>query len=744
MSLLLKIVYTAVLFGFVGIAVNELRNIWFDTQVYIGRFEVVSQTGKDAAASESFSQRVVAAQAIMAQQLQDYQGRPGAEGTFAVPSVLESLRVPQQALEGIDITIQTVNLRQVLTALRRGFLTPNELTGSVIQSKDSVQATFEWPEAPRAAGKTGTNLTKFTTPNRESIEEVATYIACAIAWARATSAVEDTFWEWLRDSAIAPARATSAPSPPSKPASPPSKSPSPSSKAASPPSKTPSPLSKTPLPQFCDFVAGLQFLYSLEGAARKAGLNESQAKAVLRQAATLRAHYAAAYVYPEIYRLRADLLDLLPEGPEKLGNLVDAQGDRLRYAMLNPALQDLPAASRALAAIALARPALPFDNGKLGHEGSNWSGLLGRQGDSIANVASATGVLLDSEGRAGGTGVIVAENLVLTTAEVLRAVGYEYSVQDKKLTRGSPARFCLAEDANTCTGKDFPLLEVLYDGNVDKSPLALVKLERLDPSPLPQATIADIPAAKEIVGRYAYVIGYTYGVRDDSPREFLERLLGEKQGLKRLMPGRILAFGTTGLPVPWDSSREVFTTNMSTTQGTAGGPLVDLQTGRVLGINLAGKWYDERGKFAWAATLPTEALKIVQSPVRREGTRDSPPPAQTAPVIGSWQMDLALYWRWRTLDHLSPIEAWTKLGMSRNNAAAAIDPKPTEERGLIPPDLFGRVLARSRATVINPADIVEVIIDSDPTAPIGFTQPNRYRPRPDYGRMLDRWAQFPR
>jgi hypothetical protein len=118
--------------------------------------------------------------------------------------------------------------------------------------------------------------------------------------------------------------------------------------------------------------------------------------------------------------------------------------------------------------------------------------------------------------------------------------------------------------------------------------------------------------------------------------------------------------------------------------------------------------------------------------------------------VGSWQVDITLYWRWTTLQGLSLEEAWEQLRMSVNNAKTSLHPDAAD-RGLIPPELFSRVLARSRAMGIHPNDNVDpVVLDPEPTpapapagGPIGFTPPNRYRPRAKWRNRLDMWTQFP-
>jgi hypothetical protein len=105
---------------------------------------------------------------------------------------------------------------------------------------------------------------------------------------------------------------------------------------------------------------------------------------------------------------------------------------------------------------------------------------------------------------------------------------------------------------------------------------------------------------------------------------------------------------------------------------------------------------------------------------------------------------------WTTRERLSLMDAWTQLRMSPNNATTSLDPTSVD-RGLIPPELFSHVLARSRATIIDPNDdVADVIIDPEPATavdedktPVGYTPPNVYRPRAKWRNKLDGWLQFP-
>jgi Trypsin-like peptidase domain len=465
MSIIAKLVYSALLLGLSGILLRELWTVWFDTTIYIGRFDVISDTGKDDSASAIFPKRIVGAQAILAQQFNDYQTRRAADApsdaTYILPG-MTPLLLPPEVLAGVDITVQNVNLRQVLTAVRK-------------------------------------------------------------------------------------------------------------------------------------------------------------------RAAHLRAHYSADAVFPELYRLRADLLDLLPEGELRQGELVEAQEDRLRYAMLSPKLRGLPDEEKRLAALALARPAILIEDRGLSGEPENWATLLRRHDTEIRSAATSVGLIVRGDGTPVATGFVVAPGLTMTADYVLpEARRGPLATEGKRPT--DRLRLCLGPSKSSCS-PSMTIGDIAYVGEAEGSRIALANLVAHDIVLHPPLPLAEpLPATNTLIGQYAFVIGYPF--RDPRvPARFTELLLGKEDGCKRLMPGRILAFGQggrtgfvgleSGHPAP-----AVFTTDISTSAGTGGAPLVDLTTGRAIGMSFAGQWKGECGKFAYAESIPKGALDVIGR--RLHGEPDQP------------------------------------------------------------------------------------------------------------------------
>ena len=580
MSLIAKIIYSILLLGLSGVLLRELWFVWFDRTIYIGRFDVVGETGKDDSASAIFPKRIVSAQAILGQQFNDYQTRGGGEvpsdQTFILPG-MTPLLLPPEVLSGMDITVQNVNLRQVLTSVRRSFLAPNEVAGNVAVRDGSVLAAVDWPRAPQL-NNTAPGLTKFLIPSQPSEQATAAYIACSLSWANAAS----------RDPNIA----------------------------------------AYPRTQFCDFGAALGDLYALgEKASSASGLEAKDSVLVRKRADQLRAHYDESPVFPELYRLRADLLDLLPETERKQEDLIEVQEDRLRYAMLGPELSKLPEEEKRFAALALARPAIILKDGKLQNPPENWANLLRRYETAIRSTSASVGLIMKGDDPVG-TGFIVGPNLMMTASFGLRQFGHPGmpASNGRPAAEGKPQEFrlCLGESKSSCN-PSFPIGDVVYIGDAEGVPIALVKLENHDSVLYPPLPFADpLPATNTIIGQYAFVIGYTF--RGKLPPQFMEWLLGTEDGQKRLIPGRILAFGRGDTPVNFGqpgglSAPTVFTSDISTTLGTSGGPLIELTTGRVLGMSYAGFWKGERGKFSYAGPITKGALHVIRRSVRGETIR---------------------------------------------------------------------------------------------------------------------------
>jgi len=89
-------------------------------------------------------------------------------------------------------------------------------------------------------------------------------------------------------------------------------------------------------------------------------------------------------------------------------------------------------------------------------------------------------------------------------------------------------------------------------------------------------------------------------------------------------------------------------------------------------------------------------------------------------------------------------DAWKALGMEPDAAKAAIE--TSDDSGLVPPELFSRVLARSRANFIDHNHIINVvdIVPMPDKAQVGFDPEKMiYQPRAGWRARLTHWVEFP-
>ena len=56
MSIIAKLLYSVLLLSLSGVLLRELWTVWFDRTIYIGQFQVVSETGKGRFGQREFPQ----------------------------------------------------------------------------------------------------------------------------------------------------------------------------------------------------------------------------------------------------------------------------------------------------------------------------------------------------------------------------------------------------------------------------------------------------------------------------------------------------------------------------------------------------------------------------------------------------------------------------------------------------------------------------------------------------------------
>ena len=553
--MLAKLLYSALLAVVALAAAGELWRVWTDRLLYIGPFEYASAEGGADEKGKAFGVQVGLAHTLIFRQLQDYnqRGSGGSSDTTYNLGPDEQLAAFNDKLEDLALTYQNVNIGQLLAGLRKSLAQPNEVSGAVTKVDGKVWAKLAWPRAPEIDGKAETS---FLTDTHTDDAAAARQVACVIAWAQIA----------VKSSVVA----------------------------------------NMGRPYFCQWAGVLGDYSSL--AARQANAAPT---AIADLRAQLNRMAAAGVRFPDIYRLRADLTDLLP-AEARLPLLVEAQNDRLTYALLtDPEIQKMPADERRLHALALARPAIRITDGQLVGTRDNWQSVLAPHADAIKRTAAAVGWLRAGESALSITGFRatafrIGPSLIMTVDFALNGGLRSRDAESRASSTDTPIEglhFCQSDNALAACPQEqrFAVTDIVIDARED-SHIVVLRID--DRGSAVSLKLRDTAlAADTLVDQYAYIVGYPHHDAR-APPVLLRALFGTTAGIKRLLPGRTLALQAE----PFLARKFAqLTTDINTTGGTAGAPLVDLATGRVVGVHFGGRWDEQKGKFTFAEVI-TPAL----------------------------------------------------------------------------------------------------------------------------------------
>ena len=202
--------------------------------------------------------------------------------------------------------------------------------------------------------------------------------------------------------------------------------------------------------------------------------------------------------------------------------------------------------------------------------------------------------------REGAVGFLVAEDVILTAYFPFSKAIETTGKAKWRLKAGFSARIDFLGEVDAGQSAEFGIIDVL--GIDKKRQLALWRLARQSaqgaglPSPL---RLAGSPPS-DLAHRRVYVVGYPYrsapfpeaGIKIDP--ETMDRIFCGVFGVKRLQPGEIQEVTEEN----WQLEHDCLTG-----YGNAGSPVIDVETGLVLGLHFGGRWQDKEHKRSFALTL---------------------------------------------------------------------------------------------------------------------------------------------
>ncbi|MEY9419446.1 hypothetical protein ABIF69_005888 [Bradyrhizobium japonicum] len=118
--------------------------------------------------------------------------------------------------------------------------------------------------------------------------------------------------------------------------------------------------------------------------------------------------------------------------------------------------------------------------------------------------------------------------------------------------------------------------------------------------------------SEALVGRKVYTLGYPQATPTRVDPKIIERIIGSANEVLRLQPGEVTAYG--GEPPE-------ITHNCFTLVGNGGSPLVDLETGRVLGLHYAGAYNPGPTGLKTSKAIPI--LRILEAMRETESDRET-------------------------------------------------------------------------------------------------------------------------
>ncbi|WP_342380345.1 hypothetical protein NVS55_12230 [Myxococcus stipitatus] len=595
----MKFAYSVILAVLVFLLCSEIFRLWFDTRLYIGKFAFFNEGEEKSAEAKGFAQQVVHHHETLLHRLRKEEERltsaqggssaarnvagspPPPDATF-LPNEIAHLNLTASKLSDVELTIQGVNITQWLARLRQSISPPNELVGVVQKRGNGVYVQATWNQGPlrKAEGHTidGRNLNVSGQPDAG---KAAFHVACNLIWAQGVESAEE--------------------------------------------------MTKVSLAEFCGWAEGWTTYVELrDKSATFSGLDADSLETMKKLRAFLNRMVDGSATFPEIYRLRADVIELLPPEQKTEQDLAQAQLDRTKYALMKT---QPPSDKAAMAArktgqegfnvMVHARPALRVDGETLTDPFTDtWHQVMkSTHTNETFPISRATGAIsipLRDDLKAYQTAFAVAPNVIMTVGDKIprELLGSESPLP---LTEKYSWEFTFDDNAMSSTRRVFRVSKVLFA--VNNRPehgglsFALLEIANPDAFPHPQVNLEwSKDAVRASLEKYVYVVGYPVA-GGELPPGFLEPLLGKEFHTKRLMPGRLLSFTTRNGPQQTQVRKLV--SDISTTHGVAGAPLVDMASDKVLGLHIEGQWKENEGKFAYAFAMPDLLDSLPESVLQR-------------------------------------------------------------------------------------------------------------------------------
>jgi len=306
----------------------------------------------------------------------------------------------------------------------------------------------------------------------------------------------------------------------------------------------------------------------------------------------------------------ADEIRALRDAPTRGQRGSRAPGQSFQQSLRNIVLR----VGRPVLAIVRGVPRLEFTDS----HSEIWRSRLQASAPHLQRAAGAVG-RIDVTGLPGvpfvGTGWLVEKDTVVTNRHVAQAFGRRLGGRFA-LKKGSGASINFLEEAGRVERLEFPIVEILHIEDEAGPDFALLRVEDRSGR---HALAPPIPLVTSPVRREQQVAVIGYPARDSRvpDAQLMQSIFGDVYDKKRLAPGQVT-----------EARPDVLLHDCSTLGGNSGSVLLDLATGRAVGLHFAGRFLETN--YAVPAEVVAARLDQVLRP--RPGRPPGRPPHGSLPA----------------------------------------------------------------------------------------------------------------
>ena len=211
-----RLAYSLLLLLLIAVFAQELLRVWVDRRLRLGSFQYYAEGEAQLGRARGFVGQVRQYHQILrhefAQEAKRRELRAKGEDSERVKQGEELLTVlpnvapihnPRVTLSDLEMTVQGVNLSQILSAIRGWFTPANELTGTVHSADGIVTVSSSWSQGPSHTRGDLVTAQQFNIVGQTDDAHASFFLASSLIWAEAAATQRelslvpsDEFCEW--------------------------------------------------------------------------------------------------------------------------------------------------------------------------------------------------------------------------------------------------------------------------------------------------------------------------------------------------------------------------------------------------------------------------------------------------------------------------------------------------------------------------------------------------------------------